>query len=281
MKANTVFVSLLAALAPLALGCVETTPIDILPAEATLVGAEVAPSARPQARLVKEAQKAIPASFHLFPREAKPFGKTYEEYAALWWQWALAVPKAQNPIFDGACDVNQSGNVFFLAGTTGGTATRTCTIPAGKGIFFPILNNVNRHCPEHVNADYTCDFATDDEFLHYCAAWPAENGTRTMTLEIDGVAIDGLDEYRAHSETFADTSPVNTNEGISSACSGPIRENSCGVPVGSPRKSVADGHWVMLHPLPVGKHKIHFAGTDVNEYNTFSLDVTYEIEVTP
>ena len=69
---------------------------------------------------------------------------------AKWWKWVLAIPASQNPIFDqtGAdCGLGQNGGVWYLAGTTGGAVTRTCTIPAGKSIFFPIIN---------VNNDYPC-----------------------------------------------------------------------------------------------------------------------------
>ena len=35
---------------------------------------------------------------------------------------------------------SQSGPVWFLAGTFGGKAERTCTIPSGKAILFPPIN---------------------------------------------------------------------------------------------------------------------------------------------
>ena len=63
----------------------------------------------------------------------KVFGKTYGEWAAKWWQWALAGPAGENAVQDTTgefCDANQpKGKVWFLAGTFGGTVTRTCTIP--------------------------------------------------------------------------------------------------------------------------------------------------------
>jgi len=50
-----------------------------------------------------------------------------------------------NPLLDqtGAnAAIGQSGPVWFLAGTTGGTAERAITVPAGKSLFFPLVNNV-------------------------------------------------------------------------------------------------------------------------------------------
>src|SRR5213083_1086403 len=78
----------------------------------------------------------------VLPPHSHSHGLTYAEWGAAWWQWVLSIPFAQNPIFDSTgedCDVGQSGPVWFLAGTSGSTAVRSCTIPAGKSIFFPIV----------------------------------------------------------------------------------------------------------------------------------------------
>jgi hypothetical protein len=39
--------------------------------------------------------------------------------------------------------------VWYLASTAGGAVTRSCTIPAGKTILFPIVNTENDYpCPD-------------------------------------------------------------------------------------------------------------------------------------
>ncbi|MER5625124.1 signal protein [Streptosporangium sp. NPDC002544] len=38
------------------------------------------------------------------------------------------------------CDRNQPEDVWFLAGTFGGTVQRTCRIPAGRPVVFPLVN---------------------------------------------------------------------------------------------------------------------------------------------
>lgn len=38
------------------------------------------------------------------------------------------------------CDKKQAPDVFFLAGTTGGHADRTCKVPAGVLVAFPLVN---------------------------------------------------------------------------------------------------------------------------------------------
>src|SRR5262249_12325700 len=68
------------------------------------------------------------------PIHSSPFGNTYGEWSARWWQWALSVPTATNPIIDSTgaqCAQAQTGKVWFLAGTFGGAVTRSCTVPQG------------------------------------------------------------------------------------------------------------------------------------------------------
>ncbi|ULH17892.1 hypothetical protein MF271_23240 (plasmid) [Deinococcus sp. KNUC1210] len=78
------------------------------------------------------------------PSNAMPTG-TYASWGTQWWIWALTSPEDADPVQDLTgqyCGVNQRGDIWFLAGTyENGTAVRrTCTIPVGKTVFFPILN---------------------------------------------------------------------------------------------------------------------------------------------
>lgn len=64
---------------------------------------------------------------------------------ARWWDWEESSPVDANPIDDptgAACAQNQPSDVWFLAGTHGGNAHRTCTVPSGPKIFFPVLNAI-------------------------------------------------------------------------------------------------------------------------------------------
>ena len=72
-------------------------------------------------------------------------GQTYGRWAAAWWQWALGIPAPENPFLDttGAnCAQRQVDQVWFLAGAFGTEpVVRTCSIPAGKSLFFPLINH--------------------------------------------------------------------------------------------------------------------------------------------
>jgi len=71
--------------------------------------------------------------------------KTYAELGAEWWQWAVQAPLSDFPLLDTTgenCRVGQQGPIWFLAGTLGSgqKTVRECEVPAGKVIFFPVIN---------------------------------------------------------------------------------------------------------------------------------------------
>jgi hypothetical protein len=79
------------------------------------------------------------------PIKTIPEGQTYGRWAAEWWQWALGVPAAVNPLTDTTgehCAQRQVDKVWFLAGSsTTDPVVRACEVPAGKSLFFPLINN--------------------------------------------------------------------------------------------------------------------------------------------
>ncbi|MEU8432054.1 hypothetical protein AB0F18_03950 [Streptomyces sp. NPDC029216] len=63
--------------------------------------------------------------------------------AARWWKWALTAPADESPVADttGAyAGRRQPADLWFLAGTHGGRVVRRCSVPAGRPLFFPVLN---------------------------------------------------------------------------------------------------------------------------------------------
>ena len=79
------------------------------------------------------------------PIDTNPEGQTYGRWAAQWWQWALGVPAAVNPLPDTTgenCAQRQVDNVWFLAGSiSSAPVVRACEVPAGKSLFLPLINN--------------------------------------------------------------------------------------------------------------------------------------------
>lgn len=63
--------------------------------------------------------------------------------AARWWKWALSAPDELSPVRDTTGEHagwRQPADLWFLAGTYGGKVVRRCEIPAGRRLFFPVLN---------------------------------------------------------------------------------------------------------------------------------------------
>src|SRR5829696_6079893 len=137
----------------------------------------------------------------VYPINSKPYDKSYGEWSAKWWQWFVPIPTNDNPAVDRTgekCAVGQNDpNVWYLAGTGGGEATRTCTIPAGKAIFFPIIN---------VECDYTSPDLKTESDLRKCAKDDQDKATNLQAI-VDGVAIPDLKKYRVQSPLFNMTLP--------------------------------------------------------------------------
>ncbi|MFI9561724.1 signal protein [Nonomuraea endophytica] len=68
-----------------------------------------------------------------------------ESIQGRWWTWATSEGESTNPVTDMTgefCGRNQPEDVWFLAGTFGGTLQRTCKVPGGRPVVFPLVNQV-------------------------------------------------------------------------------------------------------------------------------------------
>jgi hypothetical protein len=210
------------------------------------------------------------------PLQSHPHGASYGVWSARWWQYVYSLPVDQSPFIDntGANFVNrQSGNVWYLVGVitpvgvpASQTVTRNVTLPSGTSLFFPVVNaefdNLNP-----VGPDTTL---TEAQLRAGAAAFVDDaisNGQLAAT--VDGRPIQNLATYRVTSPAFSYTLPEN-NIYAAFGFSVPART----VPL-----AVSDGVWAMVRPLSVGQHTIHIQASVPDQ--DFSLDVTYNITVTP
>ena len=130
----------------------------------------------------------------VYAKDSTPYGIPYGEWLAKWWNWTVSIPAEQHPRDDYTpekCQINQEGPVWFLADQLGGREERTCTIPAGKSVFIPLLVG-------------ECEFSTpelkSDEDLRRCASAGNEYGVIEAT--VDGVKVKNLEQYRTQSGFF-------------------------------------------------------------------------------
>ncbi len=219
---------------------------------------------------VSFAATATKTSVSVFPLTSSPYGNSYGDWAAAWWQWAFSLPAVDNPLFDetgSKCGNGQSGPVFFLAGVfnvTGSAVRNDCTVPSGKALFFPILN------VECSNVEGNGDTQVA---LRDCAAFYAGLATG-LQAEIDGVSIPDLSSDRVVSPSFDFSLP---NGNVLGAASGSCIQSPPGSCV-APNLSAGDGFYVMVAPLSDGAHTVHFKGTFGAPIN-FTTDVTYHMHV--
>jgi hypothetical protein len=196
---------------------------------------------------------------------AKASGKA-SELAADWWQWALAEPVATNPLVgdytdgprcDGRPVSDVPGKKWFLAGSFDGSAVeRTCTMPVGTQLFFPVFNAIWIN----TEPDETVEFARQqvNEFINSVLADP----DLSMVVTVDGKEVKSKRIVRAESPVFSVSLP---------------NDNLFGVPAGEYGPAVADGLWAALPPLSKGEHTIH---VEVSAPNVgFSQDATYHLTV--
>jgi hypothetical protein len=206
----------------------------------------------------------------VLPTGAKPYGQSYGEWSAAWWRWVLAIPADRNPILDQTgenASLGQSGNVWFLAGNTGGVSERTVTVPVGKALFVPLFNQAylgfpcdDRNlpgCEVDEALEQANDVATLLSFIR-----PFMDGA-TLACEIDGTAVQNPDAHRVESSAIYSLTLA--------------AENVFGFVAGPYHPCVDTGYYLMLAPLSAENHTLHFTATTSD--GSFSLDITYHLRV--
>lgn len=190
----------------------------------------------------------------LFDTDEVPFGVTVPEWTVRWWRWLLSSSVATNPATDylGKCSElrQDDAHVWFLAGTFGGSANRTCTIPVGKAVLMPIIN-------------YECSFADEpmiksEEDLEQKCKMEIDD-IKNLYVSIDGTFLNNLDRYRVRSSVF----PINLRV-----------NNILGVKPGM-TKMVTDGFWIFLKPLKYGHHKVTSFGSC--QSGRIKIQTTYDL----
>ena len=180
----------------------------------------------------------------LFPADSKPYGLTFSQWTIKWWHWLLSIPKDKNPALDiSGANLSESQNdpnVWFLAGTLGGAANRSCKIPLGKAILMPVIN-------------YRCSFAdepainSEEELTLKCKK--EIDDIKNLSFQIDDMYVTDLSLYRIRSPLF-DVHLGKDNIEYNILFDNPFDT-----------KMVSDGYWIFLKPLNIGFHKLLSSGS--------------------
>ncbi|WP_165250503.1 hypothetical protein [Paludisphaera soli] len=193
----------------------------------------------------------------VIPPHAKFKGLTYGEWQAKWQQAALAIPvvDGDHPVFSGELFGDEKG-IRFLPGLPGGV-TIDVTIPAGTALFFPLI------VVECSNLEAPPFFGADAAEQADCARMFIDDVT-DVSAEIDGKPVRDPQLYRTQSPQYEFSVPAS---------------NMIGVPGPATGTSVSEGYFLLLAPLSVGTHTIHFEATYAPF--DFTIDTTYIVTVTP
>lgn len=202
---------------------------------------------------------------NIFPPGAKPYGLPYSEHIQKYWKWIIHIPAKDSPRNDTSgerCASGQSNlnsSVFYLSANTGGKSERTCVVPAGKGLFIPVM--------QVEISDKEIPNASVEELAQ--SAKKDQDSVNSLNLKIDDreYTYDNLTKYRTRTEPFEVIFP---NNGI------------FGIVEGGKSKAVADGFYVITEPLTKGNHTINFKSSlicpdpDCADPN-FAMDIKYHI----
>lgn len=170
------------------------------------------------------------------------------------------MPRDINPGYDrtgSCCEASQTWPIWFLVGTFEEfePVERICTVPFSMAIMFPAIVG------EKSFIEYP-QLRTEDELMKLARETCAR--VRRAYVEIDGIVVPNIGQFRIRSSPFDLYFPEN---------------NIFGVKAGITR-SVSEGYWIILDQLACGFHTLRFGGdTYVMDTLEFKTDVTYYLTV--
>jgi hypothetical protein len=217
----------------------------------------------------------------VFPPNVTVRGLTYAQLSARNWEWtfntSLHGPKGQvaqavapfiGPV---NCRYGQVGTVWFLQPPIGSATTpvkRSCTVPRGTVIFFPVYSawQDNLNYPGQPPTTYTVSQ------MRQLAAGYLSNA-QSLRASVDGHPIASLTNlssaYRTKSPVFHYVLPADSFYNAYFGLTWPAGTRT------PPPGAVADGVYVALKPLAPGRHIIRWGATGSN----LLASVTYTITV--
>lgn len=196
----------------------------------------------------------------------------YSELAEAWVLWASALPYSTGPVTDPTgeqCALDQHGKVWFLAGTSGGAAERSCSIPHEKALFFPLIN---RWVIDHHPLDDEDAMAA---LVEFAIGYFDRNRARTcsLTLRVDG------EDLLGDTATLDEELYVRVIEPFELEVNDDNWATEYGL-AGGTYSTVTDGHFALLPPLEPGEHTLELGGrTCRNGATVFETSVVYHLDV--
>jgi hypothetical protein len=193
-----------------------------------------------------------------FSPNDKPYGKTWEDWSRLWWQWLSSNPKDRNPVYSNDMSIgNNDPNVYFLAGGLNPPGVYrhlqnefNVIIPNHKAVFFPTVNII-------MSLAENKTLKTDQDLVDYVTH--DQDDITIKHMRLDDIILDG---HRVAIKPFDLQLPPNN-----------IYDTE-----GCVTRAAGDGFWVFMHPLPRGQQYRLFTSGACSQGRT-SVYATYNITV--
>jgi hypothetical protein len=217
-----------------------------------------------------------------FLRDAVVYGNTYGNWSAAWRQWADSLPIDNHPLFDTApCSKGQSGPVWFLGGKfcsdqtgvcqdqTNLIASRSCDIPAGKALYFPIFN---MSCLYEEAQSELCVTAGPLVSEIRAVLDDLVNQSKNLQVTWDGMTVNDnylKENFRVQSPMYLTTVPNNNLYQFG---------GEAGIVKGQ-YSAVDDGIYIMLAPPKKGRHTLNIKATTPPLFGGNRYNITYDLIV--
>lgn len=163
------------------------------------------------------------------------------------------------------CGRNNQGSVWFLAGAFVGTQVqRTCAVPAGTHLFFPLVNIEPNNFNE--SPAFSCQELKERAALY-------GNTPIGLAASLDGEAFEPNEIFHHLSDACFMVTAVSGS---------PVGGAAAGTEL-----AADNGYYGMLRPLSAGTHELKFKGgwqfnqAEHGADQTFAVDVTYQLVVAP
>ncbi|MEZ4448993.1 MAG: hypothetical protein R3B09_05875 [Nannocystaceae bacterium] len=185
-----------------------------------------------------------------------------------WTRWALAQSFTDGPINDATgehCGDEQSGPIWYLAGTFGGPVERECTVPFGKKLVFPLMNGWCVFPVEHYPDQASIDAALPEIEGFYTSFF---DEVCSLTLRVDGVDV------RPDLETLREDTYLDVFDPFEIELT---EDHWAPSFAGGTMDAVTAGYFAVIHALSPGDHVIEFGGENCAQQ--FSTSASYSLHV--
>ena len=198
-------------------------------------------------------------------------GKSYSDLDEASTRWIFPADFTKTPLedADGSRSVSSLQplpNVMILASNSGGTSTRSLTIPTGRYVFFQIVG-ITSYYFENDKCYPNDKPALGQSIGDYLASTidPVLNGVKNMTAQLDGkdLVVD-LTKYKVKTKAFAFVPPKA------------ILDPACDY--SNQTATALDISYALLLKIPKGKHVLTYKA-DLPDAGNFHTEIVWNLTV--